>query len=167
MGLFNWNKKKKEADNPPPAYDAGQMQAIFIRDMSANAERLVQAFNPRFNGMFDYSSDSLLLLDKLLGEFAKYSAKADPRLTQDMVAQAGSYLFEVARRKYGGVYVWFAERHQPVLITGMPDFQISILAFEKVKDRLENGEEDSLPVFFQLYAQKVESAKPGDKSTVV
>lgn len=163
MGLFNWNKKKEQPAPDPAPYDAEKMQAIFIRDTTANAEKLVKAFNPRFNGAFDYSADSLLLLDKLLDEFAKYSRKMEPGMVQDMVAQAGSYIFEVARRRYGGVYVWFEERHQPILVTGLPSFQVSLVAFQKVKDRLENGEEDSIPVYFQHYSQKVESARPGDK----
>ncbi|MBN8666422.1 MAG: hypothetical protein J0M30_02895 [Chitinophagales bacterium] len=165
MGLFSW-KKKKELPPERPAYDAEKLQAIFIRDMTANAERLAQAFNPRFNGAFDYTGDSLLLLDKLMDEFSTHASKMDPRVMQDMIAQAGAYLFEVARRKFGGVYVWFEERHQPVLITGLPDYQVTILAFAKIKDRIENGLEDSIPVFFQQYTEKVTRAKPGDKITI-
>lgn len=163
MGLFNFRKKKEETAAEPTPYNAEKMQAVFIRDMSANADKLAGAFNTRFNGAFDYSADSLLLLDKLLGEFAKRSGKSDLPMQQDMIAQAGAYVFEVARRIYGGVYVWYEAKHQPILITGLPSFQVSLMAFEKIKDRLLNGEEDSIPVYFQLYAQKVESAKPGDK----
>ncbi|MOA16306.1 hypothetical protein D3C78_1365140 [compost metagenome] len=72
---------------------------------------------------------------------------------------AGCYIFEVARRNYGGKYYWVQESKQPVLVTGEPDFSISILAFDKVKERILNGQEDNIPYYFEGYIHAVQKGK--------
>jgi len=45
----------------------------------------------------------------------------------------GCYVFETARRNYGGTYYWLQDERQPVLIAGGPDFFVSVGAWQKVK----------------------------------
>ena len=99
-----------------------------------------------------------------MGDFAD---QMDEGMRSDLIAQAGSYIFEVARRTYGGKYYWYDQLNQPIFVTGQPNFEISFLAFEKVKGRLENGAEDNIPFFFQGYVERVKNAKTGDKAMIV
>jgi len=77
-----------------------------------------------------------------------------PILKSDFIAQAGSYIFEVARRNLGGKYFWYDRLNQPIFVTGIPIFEISLLAFDKVKMRIENGKEDNIPYFFPRICRK-------------
>ncbi|UUZ81047.1 hypothetical protein LJK88_41015 [Paenibacillus sp. P26] len=81
---------------------------------------------------------------------------------------AGSYIFEVARRNYGGQYFWEQDRNQPVLVTGEPEYSVSIFAFDKVKGRIQNGKEDEIPYYFDGYIEAVKKGKKtGYRATIV
>ena len=73
----------------------------------------------------------------------------------------------MARRNFGGQYFWYDARKQPILVTGLPQFEISLLAYDKVRGRLSNGPEDSIPFFFEGYVERVRAARPGDKAMIV
>jgi len=51
--------------------------------------------------------------------------------------------------------------NQPILVTGQPEFEVSIIAFEKVKGRLENGKEDNIPFYFAGYTERVQNKQSG------
>ena len=76
---------------------------------------------------------------------------------QEFADVIGAYVFEVARRNFGGKYFWYDPTNQPILVTGLPDFEVSILAVEKVKGRLMNGKEDNIPFYFAGYVEKVKN----------
>ena len=40
--------------------------------------------------------------------------------------------YVVSDLKFGGKYFWYNQMDQPILVTGQPDFEISIIAFDKV-----------------------------------
>lgn len=83
-------------------------------------------------------------------------------------SMAGSYIFEVARRNYGGQYFWVQDRDQPVLVTGKAEYSISIFAFVKVKGRIQNGKEDEIPYYFDGYIEAVNKGKKtGYSATIV
>jgi hypothetical protein len=102
------------------------------------------------------------VLDSLIEDFSDFTDRSDEELIADFCAQAGSYILEVARRNYGGVYFWEDRLKQPMLKSGLPDFEISILAFEKVKNRIINGGEDNIPYFFKGYSECIRKAEKGD-----
>jgi len=160
MGLFDFFKKK----SVQPAVDEDQL--AFIQDSTANAERLIEGFNERLDNELDYSEQSLSTLDALLENLSDFAEQMDDEMKSDLIAQAGSYVFEVARRNYGRKYYWYDEMNQPILVTGQPHFEISLLAFEKVKQRIENGKEDNIAFFFQGYSERVKQAKQGDKALI-
>jgi hypothetical protein len=174
MGFFNFFKKNKIASNKiqnnqhsleKETLDDAQQE--FIDNSISNAERIVRAFNDNYNGAFDYSEESLATLDELLDNIIDFGEQMDDSMKNDLIAQAGSYIFEVARRNFGGKYFWLEHLNQPILVTGLPNFEISIVAFEKVKMRLENGIEDNIPYFFKGYSERVRNAKFGDKAMLV
>lgn len=121
----------------------------FIEKSSNNAERLVSSFNDRLDDGLDYSESSFTVLDdEILRLLSENKDDVDSGMLEDIIAQFGSYIFEVVRRNYGGKYYWYDQLNQPILVTGQPEFEISILAFEKVKQRIKNENEDDIPFFF-------------------
>lgn len=91
----------------------------------------------------DYSVESLEVVDRLLEEMGNIGM--DENSVFNVASMVGCYIFETARKNYGGEYLWADREQQPVLVAGLPDFQVSIRAWEKVKGRLINGREDSIP----------------------
>ncbi len=85
----------------------------------------------------------------------------------NMSSMIGCYVFETARRNYGGEYLWVRDEQQPVLVAGMPDFQVSIRAWQKVRGRLQNGSEDSIPFYVAGYQEHIAQAKKGDFIMIV
>ena len=138
----------------------------FTKGMIDLAAECVDFFEVRFDG-FDYSEESLAVVDELLQEASDFFPDMDAGRQDQIVEQVGAYIFEVARRNLGGRYFWYEARRQPILVTGLPEFEISLLAFDKVRGRLENGPEDSIPFFFEGFASRVRQAKPGDKAMIV
>ncbi|MDO5616687.1 MAG: hypothetical protein Q4G16_10885 [Cruoricaptor ignavus] len=165
MGLFDFFKKKQNQNDehlqPSPKQQVDEAQKEFINDSSANAERIIQSFNEKYDGAFDYSVESLESLDELLDNFADFKDQMDEEMMSDLIAQAGSYIFEVARRNFGGKYYWYEQLNQPIFVTGQPEFETSILAFEKVKGRIENGTEDNIPFYFAGYVERVKNKQSG------
>lgn len=175
MKLFSFFKYKKaqvEDKEPPITLDSGEdifdkIQQEFISKATASAERIVRAFNTKYDGAFDYSIRSLNVLDSLIEDFSDFADLSDEEIIDDFCAQAGSYILEVARRSYGGVYFWDDHLNQPMLKTGLPEFEVSILTFEKVKNRIVNGDEDNIPYFFKGYSECVRRAEKGSAAIFV
>lgn len=125
--------------------------------------------NPVFpfikKGAFDYSIESLSVVDQLLEELSDYEPDEDA--LYNTASMVGCYVFETARKNYGGEYFWVQKEQQPVLIAGLPDFQVSIRAWEKVKGRLINGKEDSIPFYIAGYKEHIKQGKKGDFIMIV
>ncbi len=175
MKLFDFFKYKKtqiKEEEPLMKLEPGddvfeKIQQEFISKATSNAERIVRAFNTKYDGAFDYSIRSLNVLDSLIEDFSDFADQSDEEIIDDFCAQAGSYILEVARRSYGGIYFWEDSLKQPMLKTGLPEFEVSILTFEKVKNRIINGGEDNIPYFFKGYSECVRKAEKGKQVTFI
>ena len=168
MGFFNFFKNKNKQEDIPQS-ESNQIddsQKEFIQDMTGNAERIVEAYNQALGGSLDYSVKSLKVLDELLEQFHQNKDEVDEEILSDLIGQAGGYIFEVARRNFGGKYYWYEQMNQPILVTGQPKFEISIIAFDKVKMRLENGKEDNIPFYFDGYEERVRKGIEGDTALI-
>ena len=150
MGLFDLFKKKKKVIE---LSDGDQKQ--FITDMKANAEALVKQFNSGAD--LNFSVESLHDLDQIIEMNTPFYKKADNETKRKMIIKIGSYIFEVARQNFGGRYFWYDNLDQPLLVTGQPEFEMSLLAYEKVRGRFENGAEDNIPFFFEGYVEGVKN----------
>jgi hypothetical protein len=148
-----------QEDQPQGAHDA------FTQAMIALAAEGVDFFEARFDG-FDYSVASIAIVEELLGEASDYYENMSAERQDQVVEQVGAYIFEVARRNFGGQYFWYDAGQQPILVTGLPLFEISLLAYDKVRGRLKKGPEDDIPFFFAGYATRVQAAQPGDKAMI-
>ncbi|MNO73978.1 hypothetical protein D3C76_649600 [compost metagenome] len=131
------------------------MQSRLEQDVIFTAESFTNNFADK--GKLDFSVDSLRCVDDILEELSDF--ELDDKNLDSVSSMAGCYIFEVARRNYGGKYYWVQESKQPVLVTGEPDFSISILAFDKVKERILNGQEDNIPYYFEGYIHAVQKGK--------
>lgn len=157
MGLFG---KKKNPDSDGSVDD-------FTVKMMENSKICVEHFKDKYQNKLDFSEKSLELIEEILDEASEFLDQIPQQQKSWIINILGSYVFEVARKYYGGKYYMYDERHQPILVTGQPDFEISILVFDKIVGRLENGKEDNIPFFFQGYSERVKNAKKGDMAMIV
>lgn len=148
MGLFDFFKKKKQVIE---VTDEERKQ--FAEDMQANANALVDQFKEVAS--LDFSIDSLKLLDEIMEENTPFYKQGSNETKRIMIIKIGAYIFEVARQNFGGRYYWYDRLDQPILVTGQPEFEMSLLAYEKVKGRFEKGKEDNIPFFFEGYVEGV------------
>ncbi|NDV79496.1 hypothetical protein [Dysgonomonas sp. 511] len=151
MGLFDFFKKKKTNEG-----QKDEDLAVFTQNMEFNANALVRQFDDE---NLDFSIGSLHTIDSIIEENTTFYNQADDDTKRKMIVKIGSYIFEVARRNFGGRYFWYDKLDQPILVTGQPEFEMSLLAYDKVKGRFENGSEDNIPFFFDGYVQGVENKK--------
>lgn len=117
----------------------------------------------------DFSIGSLMQVDTVLknaGEMLSYQQDA---VIENSAYAMGCYIFEVARRIYGGNYYWHEKLNQPILVIGEPDFAVSCLAVEKAKDRILNSMEEHLIFYFKCIDQHIQKGRKhkGYKALVV
>lgn len=136
MSIFEFFRKKPKM--PDAVEERMASQANDFINTFRGADSLIDA------SKLDFSRDSVLLVDRVLQDF--YSQKA--QLPEDLHFLASAYLFECARRRYGGRYLRGDEKNPFVLVIGEPEFQIGVCAMEKVLGRAKNGPEDNLQFFF-------------------
>ena len=113
----------------------------------------------------DYSAESLREVDDLLEAFRQEELDEDALF--NIFSMVGCYVFETARRCHGGEYFWIEEEQQPILAAGLPEFSVGIKAWEKVRGRLVNGKEDSIPFYVAGYREHIEKARKGTRVTIV
>ncbi|OZI17230.1 hypothetical protein CAL18_15355 [Bordetella genomosp. 7] len=99
----------------------------------------------------DYSMPSVAALDAVLQE--AHSGRL--ALTPMQTVGAAAYLYEVARRHYGGLYEVCDDDDPVVLVTGEPEFEVCLCAIAKVERCVRNGPAERLPEFFQHYVRAV------------
>lgn len=155
MGLFDFFKKKKSIASQQ---DRDKRELAFSVEIAGKADELVEAISDRYNGL-NYSIESLKVIDKMLEDMADYVNEMPKELVEKMIERSGAYIFEVAKRSFGGRYYWYDDLNQPILVTGQPKFEASLLAYEKVRGRLKNGYEDNIPFFFEGYVEVVQAKK--------
>jgi len=150
MGLFDMFKKKKKVVEL-----SGDDYSELAANMLGNANALVKQFGDGV--MLDFSVESLHDLDQVIEGNTPLYRKADNNTRRIMIMKIGSYIFEVARQNFGGKYYWYNNLDQPILVTGQPEFEMSLLAYEKVRGRFENGVEDNIPFFFEGFVEGVKN----------
>jgi hypothetical protein len=137
MGLFDIFKKKPQM--PAKIEEGMQSQAIDFIDAFRGDRSPIDA------NKLDYSEQSLALVDKVLQDF--YLQKAE--LPDDLHFLSSAYVFECARKNYGGRYLRSDAPNPFVLLIGEPDCEIGFCAMEKISMRAANGPDDSILFFYQ------------------
>jgi len=161
MGLFDSFRKKKKSEKEVSNKETGNEQLDdFTLDMIKSADIFVERSADRYNGL-DFSVESLEVIDNVLEDASDFYDEMNDDQRNNIINSVGSYVFEVARKTFGGKYFWYDKLNQPILVTGQPEFEVSILAFDKVKMRIESGKEDNIPFYFAGYVERVKNKQSG------
>ena len=126
-----------------------------LEDIISTADSYASKFSEVSN--FDYSIHSLKAVDEHLEEMRRYELSEEG--IDNISSLVGCYVFETARKNYGGEYRWAEEEQQPVLIAGLPDFSVSLRVWEKIRGRLINGADDNIPFYIEGYKEHIEKGK--------
>lgn len=133
--LDRWRRKPKMPDS-------------IEEGMAMQAADFIAAFrgpgSPVDADRLDYSEASLAHVDRILDDFYTQAAP----LPNDLHFLASAYVFETARRQFGGRYLRSDDDNPFVLVIGEPKCQIGVCAMSKVRGRATNGLEDSIPFFY-------------------
>ena len=133
--------------------------ADLMDDIVATAQNFVQNMQQYYENPLDYSFESLAEVDEMLDGLGKRREEFREEGFFDLYSMTGCYVFEVARRNFGGEYFWIEEEQQPILVAGQPDFSVSIRAWEKVKERMVNGPADNIAFYIAGYQEHIEKGK--------
>jgi hypothetical protein len=139
----------------------------FAKEIAEQAANAVEMCNSRSGGGLDCSEKSLAIVEEMLDEIAQYADQMDGEQVDTLVKDFGSYLFEVARREFGGKFYWHDAREQPVLVVGEPTFRVALLTFDRVRSRLDGDPADNIPFFYSGFADQARSATAGTDSLYV
>lgn len=126
-----------------------KVQDEFIERVHAAAEDFLTAVSGR--STLDYTPRSVDALDRVLDEVHH----ARLTLTPMQRVGAAAYLYEVARRHYGGRYEVCDDDDPVVLVTGDRGVEVCLCAIDKVERRMRRGAAEALPAFFQRYVRAV------------
>lgn len=122
--LSFFRKKEKSTD---PGY------AGLIR---RRADQFRAFYEERFSGKLDYQFNSLYLLDTIVNEIR--NSAASPERKEWLAAHAGAYIFRIASLRVSQFqYQWYHPLDEPVMIAGLPDYRIALLAQQAVYQRIE------------------------------
>jgi hypothetical protein len=135
-----------------------------ISEMAAQAAAIVK---DRTGEAPDYSEASLGIVEELLDEASLHFAALPEDQALMLVQSFGCYLLEVGRRTFGGSYLWFEERDQPVLVVGEPNFHVAMITWDKIRGRLGGDKGDNVPFFFEGFAQRIRGADAGTRALYV
>ena len=103
----------------------------------------------------DYSLASVSALDEAL-EAAHLGTLA---LTPMQTVGAAAYLYEVARRAYGGLYEVCDDEDPVVLVCGEPEAEVCFCAIAKVERRIRYGASEAIPPYFELFRAAMEEGQ--------
>ncbi|MCG8700529.1 MAG: hypothetical protein MI922_20915, partial [Bacteroidales bacterium] len=139
MGIAkNENQGNESAQNTNKQDELTNQYNLQIAE---SAKKCANQFNGRFNNKLDFSVKSLETIDAIIEEVADLNNEMLQEQKDGLVNLLGSYIFEVARRNYGGQYYWYYEQKEPILVTGQPTFEISLLVYDRIQGRIENVDE--------------------------
>jgi hypothetical protein len=111
----------------------------------------------------DYTDGSIDIVEEMLAEAVAHGRRMTEEQRRRLSQDVGCYILEVARRNHGGKYVWEADRNEPALLAGEPEFAITLFSWDKVYGRLSGDGAHHIPPFYAGYVARVRQAKPGDR----
>lgn len=133
-------------------------------DLTAEVQRVAAGMVERCqdkHGRLDYSEESLAVVEALLEEASDFVDEMSDKHVGSIAREFGCYVLEVARRTWGGRYLWHPDRDAPVLVVGEPSYRVAMLTWDKAKGRLLGDEADNIPFFYQGFAARVRGAANG------
>ena len=138
------------AELPPEAAlrPSGLTPDAVVATFAADAQRFVATFpyaaSPVPEGGLDFTRASLVHIEALLGALHLAGRPLPERLHQSVAV----YLFETARREFGGRYLRFEAPDPIILLVGEPRAHVGICAMSRVASRVERGPDESIVHFY-------------------
>lgn len=116
--------------------------------IEGNAQQCVRYFADVLGAPpLDYSQASLRTIDDYLE--ALHLGVEPPALTLESAVQLITcYIYETARREHGGFYIEGNAENPFVLAIPEPEPRVIVFVQQKVRGRIANGAEDSIPFFY-------------------
>ena len=147
FGARDAEPKLEDSGGSSRGIPEGMPQSI-EEGMEWQAANFVESFSqpgaPIDGSKLDYSETSLTLVDRVLNDFYLQQAS----LPDDLHFLTSAYVFEVARREFGGRYLRGDEQNPFVLVMGKQDAEVGVCVMSKIRGRTTNGPEDSIPYFY-------------------
>ena len=133
--------------------------------IKANAEMVVDKYKNDDFLKVDYSRESLNSIENVLDDLSDITYEVDIELVGNAINLHASYILNVAYNEFGGRFSVIKRGNEvlPILIVGEPNFEVGIIAHDKVKGRINGDPADNIPFFYQGFVEHVESATPGKK----
>jgi Domain of unknown function (DUF3806) len=117
-------------------------------DMETNARNAVELAKTRFQTTLDYGIDSLQVLESLFDRVEYAMPDPESKETVGLLTRLlGSYLGEVIRRKHGGEWIIWTDKHGKTMALQVGD--ATIFTHNKVKKRLERGPQHNIWNYYQ------------------
>ncbi len=128
--------------------------------VASKAKRAVEQLKDHSDETLDYSEASLSAVETMLLDASQYSLQMGAKQIDGFVRIIGSYVLEVARNQFGGIYYWHRDLDQPILVVGEPEYKVALMTFDRVRGKLF-GEDENIPDLYRSFAQSVRSASSG------
>jgi hypothetical protein len=128
-----------------------------IERMAAEAVDLAKAMELSL----DYSEKSIPSVEKALENVTEYLESIDEDARELTAQRFGCYLLMVGFKTFGGRFLWHEERDQPVLVVGEPDCRVAMITWDKVAGRIKGDKADSIPFFWDGFAERARAREPG------
>lgn len=131
------------------------MDTKLAEDMEANAKNAVELAKTRFQAKLDYGTDSVQVLESLFDRVQYSMPDPESRETLGLLTRLwGSYLGEVIRRKLGGEWLIWTDRHGKTMALQVGD--ATVFPHNKVKKRLERGADHNVWNYYQSVVASLE-----------
>lgn len=149
-----------------PSYPpVGGADGDYEHEAKRLADLAVEAARQRPDSVLNFTPASLHIVDDMLAEAAARTPPLTAERRREVVEAFGCYVLEVARREFGGDYQWVRADGAPALVVGDPEFQITLMTWARVKQRLTGDAAASITPFYQGFADRARAAAPGDKAS--
>jgi hypothetical protein len=117
-------------------------------DMETNARNAVELAKTRFQATLDFKPDSVQELEKLFDRVQYAMSEPESRETLGLLTRLwGSYLGEVIRRKHGGEWIIWTDKHGKTMALQVGE--ATVFPHNKVKKRLERGSDHNIWNYYQ------------------
>lgn len=149
--MFGFLKKNTQVPPVDP-----EVQAEFIERVNAAAADFLSALPDNDRAALDFQPASVASLDPVAQRVRAGGLILTPMQRVGMAA----YLYEVARRRYGGQYEVCDNDDPVVLVTGEPDFDVCLCGISRVENTLRGQSLEPLGTFFNSFEAAVAAAQP-------
>lgn len=134
-------------------------------DFKEMAEGFAKEHNNDMVSSFDFSLFSLQIVDDYMNALGQENPDEDTLHQISVVV--GSYVFEVAKRNFGGDYQWVEKENAPVLIYQSGGSTLTLYTWNKVRERIVKGVNYSLFDHVEGFSHQVERIKEGNTVNMV